>query len=472
MKALTVIVTLAMLTALAAADGGLRATGRVRSAEPAPSFAAALGTGYGFTEGVLEMDDAHHRIGGLAALALSPAPWLELGGELRGRYDKHTGAMPDDGFIGDPRLWARIGGSVGGDRYLALRLGVWLPGADAPSIEPGAISLDAAGLFTIASGGTAFTATAGFRLDRSSESVDADALSPPDRVGLGLSDANAVLLGLGVTRGDRSQVFGEVTMDLLLGEDAPEALESPLRVGAGLRRALDATVSLEAMLEIAASKRPEPDDGGLVAIEPRVSATVGLSWRPRPKPAARPIVVVEKAPDPVEPPPPPPPTTGGVKGRILDPEGAPLPGATVRLGVNSATTGDDGTFTLDTVPPGEVELIIERPGHEPLRHKATITAGGEIAVELTLARVKLPSVIRGVVRNYGGQGLAAKVRVEPLGLEVAAGADGSFEIEVPPGKYTVVVSHAGYTTQESKNVEVEDQGVTSRNIELRKAKGR
>jgi hypothetical protein len=468
-----VIVTLAMLTGVAAADGGLRATGRVRSAEPGPSFAAALGTGYGFTEGVLEMDDAHHRIGGLAALALSATPWLELGGELRGRYDKHTGTMPDDGFIGDPRLWAKLGGSVGGDRYLGLRLGVWLPGADAPSIEPGAISLDAAGLFTIAGGGTSFTATAGFRLDRSSESVDADALSPPDRLGLGISESNAVLLGLGVARGGASQVFGEITMDLLLGDGAPSAMQSPLRVGAGVRRALDASVSLEAMLEVAASQRPAPGDEALVAIEPRVSATVGLSWRPRPAPAARPVVdVVEKAPDPVEPPPPPPPTTGGVRGKILDPDGAPLPGATVRLGVNSATTGEDGTFTLDTIPPGEVELIIERPGHEPLRHKATITAGGEVAVDLTLARVKLPSVIRGVVRNYGGQGLAAKVRVEPLGLEVTANADGSFEIEVPPGKYTVVVSHAGYTTQESKNVEVEDQGVTSRNIELRKAKGR
>jgi hypothetical protein len=147
-----------------------------------------------------------------------------------------------------------------------------------------------------------------------------------------------------------------------------------------------------------------------------------------------------------------------------------LPGATVRAGDRTATTGDDGTFTLADLPPGDVELTIERPGHQPLTRTATVTAGGDLALDLSLARVKLPSVIRGVIRNYSGQGLPAKVRIEPLGVEVTAAADGTFSVEVPAGTYTLVISHPGYEPQEKKNVAVEDEEVASRNVELRKAR--
>lgn len=468
-------------------DGGLHATGRIRSAEPGPAVAVTLGTGYGYTEAVLDAGDAHHRIGGVAAIAVRAARWLELGGELRGRYDKHTGAMPDDGFIGDPRLWALARWSVGGatgeaggdgaagdGRAIGLRLGVWMPGADAPSIEPDAITADASLLFTLAGPRQSLTLTAGYRLDRSSASVNADRLSPNDRLALGLSDADAILLGVrGARRAGAWTLVGELSWDFLLGDGAPAALESPLRAGAGLRRALDDALTLEAMLEVSGSSRPAADDTTmLVAIEPRVSALVGVAWQPRPPPPPPrrvPDVVVAPPPD-EPPPPPPPPTTGSVRGRILDSDGAPLPGATIRAGDRTATTGDDGTFTLADLPPGDVELSIERSGHQPLTRTVAVTAGADAALDVNLARIKLPSQIRGVIRDFGGKGLPATVRIEPLGLEVTAAADGSFSVDVPPGTYTLVISHPGYTPQEKKNVSVDDEEVASRNVELRKAR--
>ena len=463
----------ATTAATAAADAGLRATGRVRSAEPGPGVSIALGTGYGFTEGVLDANDAHHRIGGAAALAVRVARWLELGGEVRGRYDKHTGDMPDDGFVGDPRLWATATralarGDTGGS-WLGLRLGVWLPGDEVPSIETDAISVDAAALYTMRTGAITFTGTAGFRIDRSGNSVDASMLSFPDKLGLGISDYDAVLVGAQVTRnGGGVVLFGEASWDLLVGEGAPSPLESPLRVGVGARKALDDSLTLEGQLELAASARPEIDET-LVNVEPRVAAIVGLSWRPRPPAKVSPIVVT--GPDEPAPPPPPPPlpTTGSVKGRIVDGDGAPLPDATVRLGARTATTGDDGTFTLAEITPGSVDVIVERPGHEPAQRTLAITAGLESQLDVTLARVKPPSQIRGLVRSFDGKGLGATVRVEPAGVEVTAAADGSFQIDVPPGTYTVVVSMAGYETQR-KEVTVEEEGVAVKNIELRRAK--
>lgn len=456
-------------------DGGLHATGRIRSAEPGPSIAVALGSGYGYTEAVLDANDAHHRVGGVAAIAVRAAHWLELGGELRGRYDKHTGAMPDDGFVGDPRLWALVRGAAGDGRWLGLRLGVWMPGADAPSIEPDAITADASLLFTLAGPRQSLTLTAGYRLDRSSASVDADRLSPNDRLALGISEADAVLLGIrGAHRAGPWTMFGELSWDLLLGDAAPSALESPLRAGAGFRRALDDSIALEALLEVSASSRPAADDTStLVAIEPRASALVGLTWQPRPPPAPprrAPDVVVAPPPPDEPPPPPPPPTTGSVRGRILDSDGAPLPGATIRAGDKTATTGDDGTFTLTDLTPGAIELSIERSGHEPLTRTVTVTAGTDAALDVNLARTKLPSQIRGVIRDFGGKGLPATIRIDPLGLTITAAPDGTFSVDVPPGTYTLVISHPGYTPQEKKNVSVEEEEVASRNVELRKAR--
>ncbi len=471
--AVGVATVMAAATPDAAADGALRAAGRVRSAEPGPAVSIALGTGYGFTEGVLDASDAHHRIGGAAGIAVRVARWLELGGELRGRYDKHTGDMPDDGFVGDPRLWLTgtraLGGAGASQRWLALRLGVWLPGHDVPSVDPDAVSLDVAALVTVKRAATLFTASAGFRLDRSSNSIDASLLSAADRLGLGLSESDAVLIGASVVRrsGDW-ELLGEASWDLLVGSAAPSPIESPLRIGVGARRRLDDSVTLEGLVELAASSRPELD-GTLVAVEPRVAATLGLSWRPRPKPVAVPVIVEVPVKEPEPPPPPPVPTTGAVRGRVVDSDGAPLPGATVRLGARTVVTGDDGDFTLAEIAPGSVDVLVERVGHDPTRRTLTITAGVEAQLDVALSRVKPPSQIRGVIRSFDGKGLSAKVRVEPSGVEVTAGDDGSFQVDVPPGSYTVVVTMDGFDTQR-RPAKVEDEGVAVLNIELRKAK--
>ncbi|MBK9033924.1 MAG: carboxypeptidase regulatory-like domain-containing protein [Myxococcales bacterium] len=471
--ALSILLATAAVIAPAAADDGIPALGRVRAIGPGPTLSAALASGYGFTGDVLAQDDRHHRASGDVVVAVRALPWLELTGRLAGRYDLHTGGVNDDGLIGDPRLGVTVGGALGAGDALALRLGVWLPGADAPSVEPAAATVDASVVYTRTVGATAITATAGFRYDNSTESVDAATLSASDRLGLGLSDANAALIGLGVNhRAAAWQWFGELSGEVLIGDGAPATLASPLRAGVGVRRALDRSLTLEGLVELGLSQRPDlmalaPDQ--LVDVEPRVAIAIGLAWRPAPP---RPTVIAPPPPPPPidEPPPPPPlPTTGPLTGRVLDDSGAPLPDTTITIGGATLLTGDDGTFAAPDLGVGAVEIAAERGGYEPAQATVTIVGGVGATVELVLVRIKPNSQIRGLVRDFGGKGLAAKVRIEPIGLDVTSAADGSFAVDVPPGTYTVTVTLPGYRSQKKTAVVVEG-GVPILNIEL--VKGR
>ncbi len=473
LRCLPVLIVLALVTSARADE--LTALGRVRAIGPGPGVSAALSSGYGFTGAVLGTDDQHHRASGALGLAVRALPWLELTGGVTGRYDRHSGDGTDDGFIGDPRLGVTLGGAMTDRDALGLRLGVWVPGADAPSVELAATTVDAAVVYTRTVGALAITATGGFRLDNSTESVDAASLSPADRLGLGLSDANAALVGLGVThRRGATALFGELSGEVLVGDEAPAALESPLRVGAGVRRAIDRALTLEALVEVGLSQRPDlmalPPDR-LIDVEPRLAIAIGLSWRPAtPTPRA---VVIETPPPveppPVEPPPPPAPTTGPLTGTVVDDGGSPLPDTTITIGTVTVMTGEDGTFTVAELPAGEVTVGAERGGYQPFTGTVTIVAGPGAQLPITLVRVVPKSQIRGLVRDFGGKGLVAKIRIEPLGLDVVSAADGTFAVDAPPGTYTVTVTATGYRSQK-KTALVVDGGVAILNLEL--VKGR
>jgi len=84
---------------------------------------------------------------------------------------------------------------------------------------------------------------------------------------------------------------------------------------------------------------------------------------------------------------------------------------------------------------------------------------------LRLVAVPPPSQIRGVVRSFDGKAVGARIRIEPPGTETRVDDKGSFQIDVPPGSYDIVVEAAGYVTQR-RRVQVEPQGVVILNADL------
>jgi fibronectin type 3 domain-containing protein len=73
-----------------------------------------------------------------------------------------------------------------------------------------------------------------------------------------------------------------------------------------------------------------------------------------------------------------------IEGRLVDEAtGQPIAGAVVAIEGSAArtTTGLDGSFSFDEVPPGTSQLLILPPNHAPIRREITALAGQSLALE-------------------------------------------------------------------------------------------
>jgi hypothetical protein len=132
------------------------------------------------------------------------------------------------------------------------------------------------------------------------------------------------------------------------------------------------------------------------------------------------------------------------------PAGAPLAGVTVSVpGGPSSTTDGDGTFTLSGLAPGMATVHLSGPGLLPGEEVLVIPPEGDVSVDLQLRpaeSVRL-ATITGLVRGEDGKPLAARVSVVELDLVSQADARGRFRLELPAGRYTLLIEAPGLATQ-------------------------
>lgn len=435
------------------------ALGRVLVAEErAPGIGVAAFGGWGVTEDVLGAGDSHHRAAGSLSVSGRPIRWLTVGLRVDGRWDHHLGAgNADESAVGDPRLLLRGDFALGDGVALGLAAILLVPGADAPSLALEATTLDVRGLLSwIVDPALGLALDLGYRFDGTARAVSRPApFGVADLVSLGASDSDALLLGAGVQATvDAVQLFGELTADVLV-ESGTGA--SPVRLAAGVRGPLvPEHLWLVGQAEVGLGGRLPVDRAGtLVPVEPRFALSLGLVVGfAEAEPA---LSSEDEGPDgePEE-------TVvddGTRRGRVLDPSGAPIGGATVRVAAGPSTTsGPDGTFTLSGVPRDAV-LVIEAEGYRPQE----LAPGADL--EISLARDLPTGALRGLVRSRNGRPLSAHVVVEPGHLEATTDEDGVFEIELAPGRYEVSIEADGHVTQ-NRTVEVEVDGVTVLNADL------
>jgi hypothetical protein len=423
---------------------------RVRCAPPFDKNLAVIwSAGYGYTEGVLEENDSHNRLQTQFGAALVPAPWLAAAARYDLRYDWHwVDGERDRGIAGQSTYVVQAGTQA----MRALNVGgeavVWLPSGLTQSKTLHAMSLDLNALATYLpnSSPLILSGRAGFRLDNSRYATgsDADRMSRADRLALGESDANALLLGAAIAwQLPAVAILGEWTWDVLVGSRAPKLLESPLRLEAGVHWPFSRYASLRGLLGVCPGARPPiAARGPLIPVEPRFWMTVGISFR-LPWTAVLHTFSPQSGPRKAD-----------IAGKITDISGKPLAGAEVKLldspGLSTRTDAQ-GRFRLTAVPAGAHRLSVcaQRMQCQSVPLAVAERANPPVSVGLE------PSVVTvsGVVLAPSGEPVAgATVRVgKGEGRrETITDAQGRYRFEdVPVGQEELTISATGweeYTT--------------------------
>ncbi|MFN8035208.1 MAG: carboxypeptidase regulatory-like domain-containing protein [Acidimicrobiia bacterium] len=128
---------------------------------------------------------------------------------------------------------------------------------------------------------------------------------------------------------------------------------------------------------------------------------------------------------------------GSAHGRVVDADGHPVTGITVDAGSSTRTTGADGTFAFDRVVPGAIHW--HTAGTET--YAATMIDGtvadGPDVTDLGDVTLHGWSHITGTVTGDGSPVAGVTVYARGTIFSATTGADGTYDLLVPAGTYTV-----------------------------------
>lgn len=436
--------------------------------QPHEGVAARGGFSYGWTESVLKMKDSHHRLQLDAAASFTPVPWFASSLRVLGRYDMHSGAGSDSdyGIVTSTHLAARSVIPLSEDFDAGAELSLWLPGGDNVGKAFAALSGDMQLLMAYAPHATGFKLglAVGLRLDRTRYAGgEPELFSASDRLALGASN------GLWAARSGVALSYRSGSLEWL-AEWAYRAYfdyaaRSPIWIRAGVRYLPSDNLQLELLLGASPSKRPSLKEGApLAVIEPRLWAGLALTYA---WPAHTPPPVVAASPPP--PPEPEPEPRASLHGQVVAVGGGALPGARVTLTHGEEreefTTDAQGKFNFSELDPGDYQLLVAADGFEPAERPVTLQPRAAAEQSISLARELPIGQIRGTVRRFDGKPILARVVITALKVDLKTRPDGTFEIDVPPGDYSVVVSAERFTRQ-TRTAHVEQRGVAILIVEL------
>jgi hypothetical protein len=278
-------------------------------------------------------------------------------------------------------------------------------------------------------------------------------------------------VGVGHRLAGGTELLGELSGDILFGADAPSVMESPWRLSLAARHPVTEHLDVMFAADVSLSARPAFDSDKLVPIEPRVGGLLTAVYRfgggeeAAPEPVEEEVVEekpVEEVPKEPEIP------TTPVTGSVVDEGGRPLADVQVVMTLEGAEpveerTFANGTFEFKEVPEGAVELVIKTPGYD--EKKISFEDGQERKGEVVLYPSLPAGQVKGEVRDLKGNPVAATIKITPGDKVIQVKADGTFELELAPGRYTVRFEAPDLSPQK-RFIRVQDRGVVILNIGL------
>lgn len=452
------------------APDGLRGAREVGSAVPLRSGPRlVLGAGYAYTESVLDGSDRHQRLLGEVAAAYAPYALLQLSLDLSARFDTHTSDLAgrDRGGAFATDLRTRHALALTPTLAVAGQTRWRFPPAESVGRGFRAVSPELGVLGSFTPRRYELSLGLGYRFERTDKAFSAPAaLSAADRLGAALSRYDALLLGALF-----ALPLGPVTSslsfrwDVAVGSGTPRATTWPMRLALAAQTRLGERYLPGVEVGVRTSAAPRLESGA--RIEPRLWIALQLGILLERRAAPTPTSKIER-PTPVASVP----RETRLTIHVSDPAGVPVDGARVRFVIGEdAREGESdraGDTILEVPTERAARLRVERAGYQPHEVEAAPIAGPQ-TLAVVLRRALPEGQIKGKVRSLrGGHPVQAQITVAPLGLTFETSPTGDFEVNVPPGGYTLAISAPGYERQE-RPAQVEHLGVTILVVDLRRA---
>ena len=177
--------------------------------------------------------------------------------------------------------------------------------------------------------------------------------------------------------------------------------------------------------------------------------------------------------------------TGQVSGLVKDAGGAPVATASLNVKIDGnpipAYPDAEGRFAF-RLPPGDYEVLIEDIGREPVKKTVSVKAGEQTSLDVEMAvaaaiefDVTDADAARGIPCKvqFIGQGGTANPDLGPHDRAHGCANQyhsekGNFRVQVPLGKYKVVVTHGIEYSHVARDVTVEPGGTQKMQAALRR----
>lgn len=146
---------------------------------------------------------------------------------------------------------------------------------------------------------------------------------------------------------------------------------------------------------------------------------------------------------------------GSITGGVIDEESVPMSGVTVRLSptAQAVTTGADGSFAFEQLPPDTYTLAASNPGYSfsPTSRSVTLSGGQDVSGLEFVGKVAVGRrdmhEVTGQIRTEDDQPLAGvRLTIDPpLAAESVSDAKGVYTFsDLPSGSYTIRPQKSDY----------------------------
>ncbi|QFY08946.1 S8 family serine peptidase [Nonomuraea phyllanthi] len=147
--------------------------------------------------------------------------------------------------------------------------------------------------------------------------------------------------------------------------------------------------------------------------------------------------------------------------------GEPVAGATVTVSgplSRTVTTGEDGTYAVPRLLPGEYEISAEKFGYDKGGATATITADQSTTADVTMTE-KESGVVSGTVSTAGTPEAGATVAAGGTPISAVTDAAGHYSLTLPHGDYELTVTPVSRCSS-GTTASVSVSGDVTKDIEL------